>query len=42
MTVTGAAEELALVAFGRQAVARVDYNGPDDAVARVRGATIAV
>ena len=42
MTVTGPAEELALVAFGRQSVARVDYTGPDDAVAQVRGATIAV
>lgn len=42
VTVTGLPEELALVAFGRQAVARVDYTGPDDAVAQVRGADIAV
>ena len=42
VTVTGAPAELALVAFGRQSVARVDYTGPDDAVAQVRGATIAV
>ncbi|HEY8302083.1 MAG TPA: TIGR03085 family metal-binding protein [Jatrophihabitans sp.] len=42
VTVTGAPEELVLVAFGRQSVARVDYAGPDDAVARVQGADIAV
>ena len=42
VTVTGAPEELALVAFGRQSVARVDYSGSDDAVAQVRGATITV
>jgi len=42
VTVSGAPEELALVAFGRQPVARVEYDGPDDAVQRVRGADIAV
>jgi uncharacterized protein (TIGR03085 family) len=42
VTVTGAPEELALVAFGRQPVARVEYDGPDDAVQRVRGADIPV
>jgi uncharacterized protein (TIGR03085 family) len=42
VTVSGPAEELALVAFGRQAVARVSYDGPDEAVATVRGAAIAV
>lgn len=42
VTVSGPPEELALVAFGRQPVARVTYDGPDDAVARVRGADIAI
>ncbi|MGH8860599.1 MAG: TIGR03085 family metal-binding protein [Jatrophihabitantaceae bacterium] len=42
VTVSGAPEELALVAFGRQRVARVDYSGPDEAVDRLRGAAIAV
>ena len=42
VTVTGPPEELALVAFGRQQVARVEYDGPDEAVRRVRGADIAV
>jgi uncharacterized protein (TIGR03085 family) len=42
VTVTGAPEELALVAFGRQQVARVDYEGSAEAVERVRGADIAV
>ena len=42
VTVTGAPAELALVAFGRQPVARVEYDGPADAVQRVRGADIAV
>jgi uncharacterized protein (TIGR03085 family) len=40
VTVTGAAEELALVAFGRQRAARVDYDGPAEAVAKVRDAAI--
>ena len=42
VTVSGPPEELALVAFGRQQVARVDYSGPDEAVGQVRGARIAV
>lgn len=42
VTVTGEPQELALVAFGRQQVARVEYDGPDDAVQRVRGADIPV
>lgn len=42
VTVTGPPEELALLAFGRQPVARVEYDGPDEAVRRVRGADIAV
>lgn len=42
VTVSGPPEELALVAFGRQPVARVSYDGPDDAVATVRGASVAV
>jgi uncharacterized protein (TIGR03085 family) len=40
--VTGDPLELALVAFGRQRVARVDYDGPPDAVAALREARIAV
>jgi uncharacterized protein (TIGR03085 family) len=42
VTVSGPAEELALVAFGRQAVARVSYDGADEAVAAVRAADITV
>jgi uncharacterized protein (TIGR03085 family) len=42
VVVTGPPAELALVAFGRQAVARVDYEGPAEAVERVRGASIAI
>lgn len=42
VTVTGAPAELALVAFGRQQVARVDYDGPADSVRKVRGADIAI
>jgi uncharacterized protein (TIGR03085 family) len=42
VTVSGAPEELALFAFGRQRVARVVYDGPAEAVERLRGATIAV
>lgn len=42
VTVTGAPEELALFAFGRQRVARVSYDGPDEAVERARGASIPV
>ncbi len=42
VTVTGAPEELALVAFGRQQVARVDYEGSAEAVERVRHADIAI
>ena len=41
VTVTGPPEELALVAFGRQQVARVDYKGSAEAVEQVRGADIA-
>jgi hypothetical protein len=42
VVVTGPPGELALVAFGRQQVARVGYDGPPDAVERVRGASVAV
>lgn len=42
VTMSGPPEELALVAFGRQQVARVRYDGSDDAVAKVRGADIAI
>jgi uncharacterized protein (TIGR03085 family) len=38
VTVIGEPVELALLAFGRQAVAQVEYEGSDDAVARLRGA----
>jgi uncharacterized protein (TIGR03085 family) len=37
VTVTGTPVELALFAFGRQAVARIDYEGEPDAVAAARG-----
>jgi uncharacterized protein (TIGR03085 family) len=42
VTLTGEPEELALVAFGRQRVAKVEYSGPPDAVESVRNADIAV
>lgn len=42
VTVTGDPVELALVAFGRQRVARVDYDGPAGDVATVSGARIAI
>jgi hypothetical protein len=42
VTVTGDPVELALVAFGRQPVARVDYDGAPDDIAAVRGAKIAI
>jgi uncharacterized protein (TIGR03085 family) len=42
VVVTGAPLELALVAFGRQRVARVDYDGAPDDVATVRDARIAI
>lgn len=42
VTVTGAPEELALFAFGRQQVARVSYDGPEEAVEQARGASIPV
>ncbi len=42
MTVTGDPVELALVAFGRQRVAQVDYEGTDEDVAIVRDSAIAV
>jgi uncharacterized protein (TIGR03085 family) len=40
VTVLGPPSELALVLQGRQRVARVEYDGPPDAVARVRGADL--
>jgi uncharacterized protein (TIGR03085 family) len=40
--VTGAPLELALVAFGRQRVAQVDYDGPGEAVDTLRGARIPI
>jgi hypothetical protein len=40
--VTGDPLELALVAFGRQRVARVGYDGPPDAIEALREARIAV
>jgi uncharacterized protein (TIGR03085 family) len=42
VTVTGDPVELALVAFGRQRVARVKYEGTDEDVATVRDSAIAV
>jgi uncharacterized protein (TIGR03085 family) len=42
VTVTGEPVELALVAFGRQPVANVAYDGPPAAVALVSGAKIAI
>jgi len=42
VTVVGPPEELALVAFGRQRVARVDYDGAAESVAKVREASISV
>ena len=41
-TVTGDPVELALVAFGRQRVAHVDYDGTAEDVDVVRGARIAI
>jgi len=38
VTVTGEPVELVLLAFGRQAVAQVEYEGSDAAIARLRGA----
>lgn len=40
VTVTGAPVELALVAFGRQRVARVDYSGSEEAVAALTSAKL--
>jgi uncharacterized protein (TIGR03085 family) len=42
VTVTGDPVELALLAFGRQSVARVDYEGSAADIAVVQGATIAI
>jgi uncharacterized protein (TIGR03085 family) len=42
VTVRGEPVELALVAYGRQRVARVDYAGDADAVARLRDAAVPV
>ncbi len=42
VTVTGDPVELALFAFGRTGVARVDYDGAPDDIARVRGADIGI
>jgi uncharacterized protein (TIGR03085 family) len=42
VTVTGDAVELALVAFGRQRVAQVEYDGAPEDIAIVQGATIAI
>jgi uncharacterized protein (TIGR03085 family) len=40
--VTGPAAELALVAFGRQRVAQVDYSGDAEAVAAIAGASFGI
>ena len=42
VTVSGDPVELALVAFGRQRVAKVSYDGPPDEVASVSGARISI
>jgi uncharacterized protein (TIGR03085 family) len=42
VTVTGDPVELAMLAFGRQRVARVEFQGNDDDIAIVRDATISV
>jgi uncharacterized protein (TIGR03085 family) len=42
VTVSGDPVELALFAFGRQAVARVDYDGTPDDVAKVRGSRLGI
>jgi uncharacterized protein (TIGR03085 family) len=42
VTVTGDPVELALIAFGRQRVAKVAYDGPADEVAALSGARIAI
>ena len=42
VTVTGEPVELALVAFGRQRVAHVEYEGSPDAVAALTGARIGI
>jgi uncharacterized protein (TIGR03085 family) len=42
VTVTGPALELALVAFGRQRVAKVSYEGAPDRVGRLTGARIPI
>jgi uncharacterized protein (TIGR03085 family) len=42
VTVTGDPVELAMLAFGRQRVAKVDYEGAPDDIASVRAANIAI
>ena len=42
VTVSGAPVELALFAFGRQAVAQVSYDGSPDDVAKARGARLGI
>lgn len=42
VTITGTAAELVLELYGRRSVAQVSYDGPDDAVARVRAAEFGI
>ncbi|SEF64287.1 TIGR03085 family protein [Actinacidiphila yanglinensis] len=42
VTVTGEPSELTMFAFGRQAAAKVDADGPEDAVAQAYGAKLGV
>jgi uncharacterized protein (TIGR03085 family) len=42
VTVTGEPSELIMFAFGRQAAAKVDADGPEDAVAKAYGAKLGV
>ena len=42
VTITGPAGELVLELYGRRSVAEVSYEGPDDAVARVRAAEFGI
>jgi uncharacterized protein (TIGR03085 family) len=42
VVVSGPPSELALMLHGRTGVAQVKYDGPDDAVARLRGADLGI
>jgi hypothetical protein len=42
VVVSGPPSELALMLYGRTAVAQVKYDGPDDSVARLRRADLGI